>query len=234
MLSSSHRGSIHEPRPRSRWPFRLSEDRGVMFPWRLDRALTRRIGGGHVETDESSTALFPLDAHRRMRLSDGTPNAFEARPGGISDAKRTPDESEDWSADESSVRRPLSSSSDSSEDEYKTGVSFTGGNRKRRSLLRARRSLELHGEDVSSDNSSNNGPDEPVLVGRSLADLRSRLRGETAPGPPPLQVGHVTATDDKDGAPPAARRGRGGFAGLPVRRKAWRRARARGRGRGDS
>jgi hypothetical protein len=184
-----------------------------------------------VETDESSTAPLPVDAHRRMWPSDRTADAFEARRGGIPDAERAPDEPEDWSADESPVRRPLSSSGDSSEDEYKAGASLARGNRERRSLLRARTSLELRGEDVSSDDPSD---DERVLVERRLAGVRSRLRGETAPGLPPLQVGHVTATDDEDGAPPAARRGRGGFAGLPVRRKAWRRARARGRGRGGS
>jgi hypothetical protein len=174
---------------------------------RLDWALGRRVRVGHVETDESSTAPLPVDAHRRMRLSDGTPDAFEARSGGIPDAERAPDEPEDWSADGSPARRPLSSSGDSSEDEYKAEGSFARGNLERRSLIRARTSLELRGEDVSSADPSD---DERVLVERRLAEVRSRLRGETARGLPPLQVGHVTATDDKDGAPPAARRGEEG------------------------
>jgi hypothetical protein len=102
-------------------PFPLTEDRGVMFPLRLDRALARKVRGGHVETDEWSTTPFPVDAHRGIRLSDGTPDTFKARPGPVPDAERAPEGSDDWSADESPARRPFSGSGNSSEDEYKAG-----------------------------------------------------------------------------------------------------------------
>jgi hypothetical protein len=85
--------------------------------------------------------------------------------------------------------------------------------------LRARTSLELRREDVSSDDSSDDERDEPILVGWRLAEVRSRLRGETGLGLLPVQVAHATAIDDRESVPPAARRGPGAFAGLPVRGK---------------
>jgi hypothetical protein len=188
-------------------PFPLTEHRGVMFPLRLDRALARRGRGGHVETNKSSTAPLPVDARGRMRLSGGTPDAFEARRGGIPVAERASDEPEQWSADESPARPPLSSSGESSKDESQAGALLACGNRESRSLLRATISLELRAEDVSSDDPSHDEHDELVLVGRGLGEMRSRLRAETGLGLPPLQVGRTTASDDGEAALPVARWG---------------------------
>jgi hypothetical protein len=51
--------------------FSLSEDHGVVFPFRPAPQLARRVEVSHVKSEESSTGSFPADPHRRMLLSDG-------------------------------------------------------------------------------------------------------------------------------------------------------------------
>jgi hypothetical protein len=92
---------------------------GARFSLKLGWEKVCRVHLDAFDGETLPAAPFPRDTHGRIRLPDGSANAFEAGPGGILEEERAPDEADDLSDPGEPVREDEVVSSD--EDDYKGG-----------------------------------------------------------------------------------------------------------------